>query len=194
MKTNTKALAIYMQSEEVKNGFFTKNLDTREDIQEKINFLERVQGKEVKIKWYDEENVKISEYENSKSYSFPIDILQEEETQEEEEKEEEIQQTKTKISIDKIVIIFLILIIMSIFWFLYKWSFTAEAIQTENKVSEFEIIYNKIKEKETIIQKELEIQKQARVIEKESIKKVTETENEIKELRLNALNLSNNIK
>jgi hypothetical protein len=42
MKTKINALALYMASDEVISAFGTKNLNLRDEIEEKINFLQKV--------------------------------------------------------------------------------------------------------------------------------------------------------
>lgn len=79
MKTKINALDIYLISSEYKESLNSQNLNLKDEIKEKISFLERVSWKEIYIKWYDDENVKISEYENSKSFLLPIEILEIEE-------------------------------------------------------------------------------------------------------------------
>ena len=64
MKIKTNAVAIYMQSEEVKKSITSKNLDLKDMVEEKILFLESVEGKDVILKGHDNWIIKIARYEN----------------------------------------------------------------------------------------------------------------------------------
>lgn len=194
MKTKINALALYMASDEVIKWITSKNLDIKEEIQEKIEFIKLVEGKDIIIKWYDEENVFISQYDNSKKYQFPLFILDNWENQEEqEEKEENILFNYFKKNM--ITIFWILFVICLCSWLLLYRDYLEYAKHEETKqISEFDIKYNRINEINLIIANELEIQKNARQIEKDSIKKVAELEKEQTNLRLESLNLSHYLK
>lgn len=76
-----------MWSPEVREALTSKNLNLRDEIEEKINTIEEMAWKDIHIHGYDtEENiVTISRHEKSKRYKYPLSILESEEEEEEEE-------------------------------------------------------------------------------------------------------------
>lgn len=88
MKTKINAVEIYMWSPEVREALTSKNLNLRDEIEEKINAIEEMAGKDIHIHGYDSEEwiVTLSRHEKSKRYKYPILILEDQE----EEKEEEL--------------------------------------------------------------------------------------------------------
>lgn len=201
MKTKIKDnwLALYMANDEVIKAFNSKDLNLRDEIEEKINFLEKMQWQEIIVKWFDDEEIKISEYNNSKSYIFPLQIIQKWESKEEEKEEdikEEIEEIKKdnlfikyKTMISYILIVILIWCMLLIFFNDEMKKYNSE----KNEITSIEIIYDEIQKKEEQIAKELEIQHQARKLENESVEKVKKIEKEIQEKRLEALNFSNKL-
>ena len=193
MKTKINALAIYMASADVIKWITSKNLDLQDEIREKIDFLKLVEWKEINIKWYDDENVFISQYDNSKKYQFKLDILESESESEDEEKIENslLFNPRRKMFIAYFIIgMFLSLI----FLFLYLNYFESKKDSEDVTVTQFELNYKRINDINLIIASELNIQKEARQIEKDSIKKVWELEKEQIKIRFDTLNLSHNIK
>ena len=198
MKIKTNAVAIYMQSEEVKKSITSKNLDLKDMVEEKILFLESVEGKDVILKGHDNWIIKIARYENWKSYEFYWDICDfDEDEDEEDEKKENLLNGKNI----KMFVIWILFLIFLIVWVIYI-KINNEKVYAEeiNKVSEFEIRYDQINKINIEIAQELENQNEMRKMKEEidkkineSIQKVHEKEKKQNELRLESINLSNKL-
>lgn len=163
MKTKTNSVDIYLTSEEAKKWLIWNNLNLKDIVIEKIDFLESVKDSTIFIKWVDEFFVKISKYENSKNYEFPIDIL----IREEEKKEEVIEEEKQKIDY-KLYIIIILTIFIFIFWIIFFWKINKQEIQ----VDQFDLLNQKIEIENIDIAKQLRTQKELRILINESIEKV----------------------
>lgn len=198
MKIKTNAVAIYMQSEEVMKSITSKNLDLKDMVEEKILFLESVEGKDVILKGHDNWFVKIARYENWKSYEFDWDIC---DFEDEEEEVLEVKESFLNGKNIKMFVIWIIFLIILIGWILYIKTNNEKVYSQEiNKISEFEIKYDQINKINIEIAQELENQNDMRKMKEEidkkineSIKKVQEKEKIQNELRLESINLSNKV-
>lgn len=193
MKTKINALALYMASDEVLNSITSKNLDFKEKVEEKILFLQNNSWKEICIKWYDEENVFISQYENSKKYDFPLSILEDnEETQEKEEKTQ-INEENKDFKKDRVKLLWFWFIILIFCFWIYSWFLEknkTEAVEVEVK-SEFVILTEKANINRIEIAKKLEFQKELRSQINKSIEEVKHIEKENNEIRSKLILLAN---
>lgn len=196
MKTKINAVDIYMSTDEVKKALIWKDLNFKDEIVEKIDFLEDIKESNIFIKWYDEDKVKISKYENSKNYIFPINILRSEET--EEIKEIQESEEKIKFNYQKIINwLFILITIILISMMIIQKSFRDPKIEEKEVLTyeqEFNILNSKIEVQNTIIKNELLIQKKLRIAENESIERVKESDKIKKDLELNMILFSNQLK
>lgn len=208
MKAEIKinAVDLYMSSLEVKKALTWNSLNLKDEVKEKIEFLEENLWKEVFIKWINKEEklVKISRYENHKIYEFPPIILLEEKEELDEIPNEiqEIQEEKKETFFEKYKIIIIPIIFMiTLFWYIIiPKSSLVNAWEWEKKISQFELNYQEINKINSEIVTELENQKEMRKMKdeidkkiNESIKRVSEKEKKQTEIRLETLNLSNKI-
>ena len=198
MKTKTNAVDIYMSTDEVKKALIWKDLNFKDEIVEKIDFLEDIKENTIFIKWYDEDKVKISKYENSKNYIFPIQILESETKNIDEEFVESEKENKIVFNYQRIINwLFILITIILISMMIIQKSYRAPKIE-ENPVLTYEQEFNILNEKLNIenenIKNELIIQKKLRIAESESIEKVKKSEKIKKELELNMILFSNQIK
>lgn len=191
MKTKENALAIYMASDEVLNSITSKNLDFKDLIEEKINFLQNNSWKEIYIKWYDEENVFISQYENSKKYDFPLFILEDnEETQEKEEKTE-IKEENKDFTKDRVRLSWVWFIILIFCFWIYNWFLEKNKTEAVEVKSEFVILTEKANINRLEIAKKLEFQKELRSQINKSVEEVKQIEKENNEIRSKLILLAN---
>lgn len=184
MKTKTNAVDIYLISEEAKKWLIWNNLNLKDLVIEKIDFLESVKDSNIFIKWVDDFFVKISKYENSKNYEFPIDIL----IREEEEKKEEVIEEKIKKIDYKNYIIIILTIFIFIFWIIFFWKINKQEI----KVDQFDSMSQKIEIENKNILNELRIQKELRILINNSIEKVKVNQKNIDNLKKEIILYSNN--
>lgn len=191
MKTKINALALYMASDEVLNSITSKNLDFKEKVEEKILFLQNNSWKEIYIKWYDEENVFISQYENSKKYDFPLFILEDnEETQEKEEKTQ-INEENKDFRKDRVKLLWFWFIILIFCFSIYSWFLEKNKTEAIEIKSEFVILTDKANINRLEIAKKLEFQKELRSQINKSIEEVKQIEKENNEIRSKLILLAN---
>lgn len=202
-KIKINALDVYMSSKEVKKALTWTSLNLKDEVKEKIEFLEDNLWTDVFIHWLDQELllIKISKYEKSKIYEFPFNILEDSEEEQMETKISYADNEKTKETFFekyKIIIIPLIAMITLFGYIIIPKSSLVEA--WENKINQFELNYQEINKINDEIVKELENQKEMRKMKdeidkkiNESIKRVQEKEKKQNEIRLESLNLSNKI-
>lgn len=191
MKTKINALALYMASEEVINSITSKNLDFKDLIEEKIIFLKNNSWKEIYIKWYDEESVFISQYENSKKYDFPLFILEDnEETQEKEEKTQ-INEENKDFRKDRVKLSWVWIVILIFCFWIYNWFLEKNKTEAVEVKSEFVILTEKANINRLEISKKLEFQKELRSQINKSIEDVKQIEKENNEIRSKLILLAN---
>lgn len=191
MKTKTNALALYMASEEVINSITSKNLDFKDLIEEKINFLQNNSWKEIYIKWYDEENVFISQYENSKKYDFPLFILEDNEEIQEKEEKTQINEENKDFRKDRVRLSWVWFIILIFCFLIYNWFLEKNKTEAVEVKSEFVILTEKANINRLEIAKKLEFQKELRSQINKSIEEVKQIEKENNEIRSKLILLAN---
>lgn len=196
MKTKTNALALFISNEDIINWLLSKNLNLREDLEEKIEFIKKIQWKTIILHWYsaEDDTCTVSEYEKGKKYILPIELFEADEAAKIQEIEEVKDVKKNNIldlHLDTKVVIIWLLIIITICSFGFNIKNSKWNINESSESSEFSPIFSEIEEINKKIQNELENQKKVRQIEKESIQAVTQLEKKLKELRAKALIISN---
>lgn len=191
MKTKINALALYMASEEVINSITSKNLNLKDLIEEKINFLQNNSWKEIYIKWYDEESVFISQYENSKKYEFPLFILEDNEEIEETEEKTQINEENKDFRKDRVKLSWVWFIILIFCFWIYNWVIQKNKTEAVEIKSEFVILTEKANNNRLEIAKKLEFQKELRWQINKSIEEVKQIEKENNEIRSKLILLAN---
>ena len=193
MKIKTNALDLYMTSEEVINSITSKNLNLKDEIEEKVLFIKRISWKEIIIKWYDEKSFFCSEYENSKKFNLPLDLIEsgEEVKEEEETKEkEEIKEEKKYIKKEFIYIWALVLFFIVFIYFIFS-KLEIKASEEIQTISQIDINTSEINKNTLDKANELNKQKQLRLLIEESINKVKKIDSLNNDLNTQNILLSN---
>lgn len=179
-----------LKKEQVALYIFENNI---QDL-DKIDFLKKNLEKELYVKSVDDINmtITVSEYENSKSFTFPASLfLQDIQQEEEETPQDEIVIHETTLSkfiqnINPEKIIIWILTIFSILLLLfstYNKNLTADVTTPPVILSESDILTDKSINNTKMISQELQEQKRLRNLLSESITKVKTLEKENQEIR-----------